>query len=84
MAPKQGAVPSSAVMMQQSLNKLTGQVEWNVVRLHDDQDGTGASLTSSSFGDVFLILHRFWVTSHLRLLGECQHCFLRSGEVFAC
>ena len=25
-----------AVMMQQSLNKLTGQVEWNVVRLCDD------------------------------------------------
>ncbi|KAG0578071.1 hypothetical protein M758_5G196600 [Ceratodon purpureus] len=41
MAPKQGAVPSSAVMMQQSLNKLTGQVEWNVVRLHDDQDDGG-------------------------------------------
>lgn len=29
---------ASDVMMQQSLNKLTGQVEWNVVRLHDDQD----------------------------------------------
>jgi len=35
--------PSGAVMMQQSLNKLTGQMEWNVVRLQEDQDhGTGA------------------------------------------
>lgn len=30
-----------AVMMQQSLNKLTGQVEWNVVRLHDHGTALG-------------------------------------------
>jgi hypothetical protein len=47
---------ASDVMMQQSLNKLTGQVEWNVVRLHDDQDGALLKLLSCrlfSFGGIF-------------------------------
>lgn len=47
---KQAALSSAPVMMQQSLNKLTGQVEWNVVHFHEDQDhGTGATSFEFSF-----------------------------------
>lgn len=51
----QSQAPSSAVLMQQSLNKLTGQVEWIVVR-QDDPEGTADSLNSSSCSIIFIFL----------------------------
>lgn len=49
----QSQAPSSAVLMQQSLNKLTGQVEWIVVRQDDPEDGEGQNhLFGSSAEEV--------------------------------
>lgn len=56
-----------AVMMQQSLNKLTGQVEWNVVRLHDHDGEPGDGEFGKSAEEVSEALT---MTTYLDMLND--------------